>query len=161
VHAVPQVTVDGLVASSTKIRELLHEGNVGGARILLGRDFDVDGRVVTGAGRGQKLGVPTANISAKAELLPRRGIYATRVSVAGGAWLPAATSLGTNPTFGGDAVSLEAHVLDFSGDLYGKPVRVAFVAWLRDEERFASIDALMAQIRADIAQVRQVLASAP
>src|SRR5215468_3899277 len=73
VHVVPQVSVDGLVASSTKIRELLHEGNVGGARILLGRDFDVDGQVIAGAGRGQKLGVPTANIAAQGELMPRRG----------------------------------------------------------------------------------------
>jgi riboflavin kinase/FMN adenylyltransferase len=160
VHVVPQVTVDGLVASSTKIRELLHEGNVAGARLLLGRDFDLDGEVVRGAGRGRQIGVPTANIAAAGELTPRPGIYATRVSVEGGPWRPAATSLGTNPTFGGTALSLEAHLLDFSGDLYGKRVRVAFVAWLRGEERFPSVEALVAQIRADIAQTRAALEQA-
>jgi len=157
VHVVPQVSVDGLVASSTKIRELLHEGNVAGARLLLGRDFDVDGTVVRGAGRGRELGIPTANVAAEGELIPRRGIYATRVSVDGGPWIGAATSLGTNPTFGGQATTLEPHLLDFDGDLYGRRLRVAFVAWLRGEERFASIDALVTQIRADIAETRAAL----
>lgn len=161
VAVVPQVTVHGLAASSTKIRELLHEGNAAGARLLLGRDFDVDGTVVRGAGRGQDLGFPTANIATKNELLPRPGIYATRVSVNGGPWLAAATSLGTNPTFGGGALSLEAHLLQFQGDLYGQTVRIAFVAWLRGEERFASVEALIEQIRADVAHTRTALAEEP
>jgi len=157
VHVLPQVTVDGLVASSTKIRELLLEGNVAGARLLLGRDFDVDGTVVRGAGRGRAIGVPTANVAVENELLPRLGIYATRVSIDGGPWQAAATSLGTNPTFGGGQLSLEAHLIDWSGDLYGKRIRVAFVAWLRGEERFASVETLVAQIRADIAKARTAL----
>jgi riboflavin kinase/FMN adenylyltransferase len=157
VHVVPQVTVEGLVASSTKIRELLHEGNVAGARLLLGRDFDVDGTVVRGAGRGRDLGIPTANVAVEGELLPRRGIYATRVSVEGGPSHAAATSLGTNPTFGGQTTTLEAHLLDFDGDLYGKRLRVTFVAWLRPEERFATVDALMTQVHADIAETRAAL----
>jgi riboflavin kinase/FMN adenylyltransferase len=158
VHVVPPVTVDGLVASSTKVRELLHEGNVAGARLLLGRDFDVDGVVGRGAARGRELGMPTANVESDNELLPHRGIYATRVSVEGGRFLPAATSLGTNPTFGpGHRTTLEAHLLDFSGDLYGKQVRVAFVAWLRGEERFASTEALVTQMRADLVAARAAL----
>lgn len=157
VHVVPQVSVDGLVASSTKIRELLHEGNVAGARLLLGRDFDLDGTVVRGAGRGRALGIPTANVAVEGELLPRRGIYATRVSVDGGPWIAAATSLGTNPTFSGEITTLEPHLLDFDGDLYGRRLRVAFVAWLRGEERFASVEALVTQIRADIAETRAAL----
>lgn len=161
VSVVPQVTVHGLVASSTKIRELLHEGNVAGARLLLGRDFDVDGTVVRGAGRGRDLGFPTANVAVANELLPRPGIYATRVSVGGGPWGAAATSLGTNPTFGAGALALEAHLLDFSGDLYGQSVRVAFVAWLRGEERFASVEALIEQIGADVVHTREALAEEP
>ncbi len=157
VHVVPQVTVDGLAASSTKIREFVLEGNVAGARRLLGRDFDVDGTVVPGAGRGRKLGVPTANVAVANEVLPRPGIYAARVAVAGGPWHPAAVSLGTNPTFGAGALVLEAHLIDFHGDLYGHAVRVAFVAWLRGEERFASVDALVTQIHADIARARALL----
>ncbi len=161
VHVVPQVTVDGLVASSTKIRELLYEGNVAGARLLLGRPFDLDGEVTRGAGRGRTIGVPTANVAVDNELLPRPGIYATWVSIAGGPPLAAATSLGTNPTFGtGAPLTLEAHLLDYSGDLYGKQVRVGFVAWLRGEERFDSAEALVAQIRADIAQARAALEQA-
>jgi riboflavin kinase/FMN adenylyltransferase len=161
VSVVPQVTVHGLAASSTKIRELLLEGNVAGARLLLGRNFDVDGTVVRGAGRGKDLGFPTANIAVKNELLPRPGIYATRVSVNGGPWRAAATSLGTNPTFGGGALTLEAHLIHFQGNLYGETVRVAFVAWLRGEERFASVEALIEQIHADVAHTRLALAEEP
>jgi riboflavin kinase/FMN adenylyltransferase len=158
VHVVPQVTVDGLAASSTKIRELVLEGNVAGARRLLGRDFDVDGTVVRGAGRGRTIGVPTANVVTDNELLPRPGVYAVRVSIAGGPWRAAAANLGTNPTFGGGRLGLEAHILDHDGaDLYGRALRVAFVARLRAEERFESVDALVRQIHADVARARALL----
>ena len=163
VHVVPQVTVHGLVASSTKIREFLHEGNVAGARLLLGRDFDVDGTVVRGAGRGNTIGVPTANIAAEGELLPRRGVYAVRAQVDGGPFIDGAANLGTNPTFTASAggVSLEVHLLQPVGDLYGRRMRVAFHAWLRAEERFPSVDALVAQIRRDIESARTALANEP
>jgi riboflavin kinase/FMN adenylyltransferase len=160
VHVVPQVTVHGLVASSTKIREFLLEGNVAGARLLLGRDFDVDGQVVRGAGRGRAIGVPTANLVAEGALLPRPGIYAVWARVDGGAPIMGAASLGTNPTFGhGAPLSLEVHLIDFDGDLYGRHLRVAFHARLRDEERYPSVDALVAQIRKDIADSRAALES--
>jgi riboflavin kinase/FMN adenylyltransferase len=157
VHVVAPVAADGLVASSTKVRELLHEGNVAGARLLLGRDFDVDGTVVRGAGRGRTIGIPTANVQVCSEVLPRPGVYAARVLLHGdgGVWLPAILNLGQNPTFVVDgAISLEVHVLDWDGDLYDRTVRVAFVERLRDERRFAGPGELVAQIHADIAQAR-------
>jgi riboflavin kinase / FMN adenylyltransferase len=160
-HVVAPVSVDGIVASSTKIREFLHEGNVAGARLLLGRDFDADGQVVAGAGRGRGLGVPTANVAAVGELLPRPGVYAGLVSFRDGPGAdvprPAAINLGRSPTFTPEgALGLEAHILDWDGDLYGRTVRVAFRAWLRREEKFPGVEALLAQIRKDIDNVRQL-----
>jgi riboflavin kinase/FMN adenylyltransferase len=109
------------------------------------------------AGRGQKIGVPTANVAVENEILPRPGVYAARVAIDGGPFHPAAVNLGTNPTFGGTALSLEAHIFGFTGDLYGRALRVAFVAWLRAEERFDSVDALVAQIRRDLERARAAL----
>jgi riboflavin kinase / FMN adenylyltransferase len=170
VHVVPAVTVDGLVASSTKIREFVLEGKVEGAAVLLGRDFAVEGTVVRGAGRGRTIGIPTANVRVENEILPRPGIYAARVTIldagtgtgtgTGTEVRPAVVNLGTNPTFVADgALSLEAHLLDFDGDLYDRRLRVGFVARLRDEERFASVDALVAQIRRDIDEGRKRLSA--
>jgi riboflavin kinase/FMN adenylyltransferase len=163
VTVVPAVAIDGLVASSTKVRELLLEGNVAGARTLLGRPFDVDGPVVAGAGRGRTIGIPTANVAVEGEILPRTGVYAVRVRSLGEPGAPARdaiANLGVNPTFVKDgALSLEAHVFDFSGDLYGQRLRVEFVARLRDERRFASVDELVAQIRRDMTAAREALES--
>lgn len=159
VHVVPAVTVDGLVASSTKIREFVLEGRVEGARLLLGREFDVDGTVVRGAGRGRAIGIPTANVAVDGEILPRPGVYAVHVTLFGDAPTVHAgvANLGKNPTFmSGGALSLEAHILDFEGDLYGRRLRVGFHARLRDEERFPSVDALVAQIRRDIDAARRI-----
>ena len=130
-------------------------------QLAVGRDFDCDGTVVRGEGRGRGIGVPTANITVEGELLPRPGIYAVRARV-DGVWHPAAASLGTNPTFveGGPLV-LEVHLLDFDGDLYGKRLRVAFHTRLRDEARFPSVDALVAQIQRDIDAARAALKEAP
>ena len=159
VEVVNAVAVDGLVASSTKVREFVLEGNVAGAAMLLGRPFDVDGQVVRGAGRGRTIGVPTANVVIDGELLPRPGVYAARVRPEGSdkdTWYDAAVNLGTNPTFvQAGALSLEAHLLDFDADLYDQRLRVAFVARLRDERRFTAIDELVAQIRRDISAVRE------
>jgi len=161
VEVVTAVATSGLVASSTKVREFVLEGNVAGARMLLGRPFDVDGRVVRGAGRGRTIGVPTANVFIDGELLPKPGVYAAKVQrltpAPDGIWHDAAVNLGTNPTFvQGDTLSLECHLLDFDADLYDERVRVAFYTRLREERRFASIDELVAQIKRDIESVRQV-----
>jgi riboflavin kinase / FMN adenylyltransferase len=172
VTVVPAVAVDGLVCSSTKIREFLLAGRIDGARLLLGRPPEVTGQVVRGAGRGRPLGIPTANLAPEGDPPLRTGIYAARALLLdrGGARYPAAVSVGTNPTFveaaaGGDPagalpVTVEAHLLDYPGDdLYGARVRLLFEARLRDERRFASVEALLAEIARDIARTRQVLAA--
>lgn len=162
VSVVPPVTVDGEVASSTRVRAYLRVGEPERAAALLGRPYDVDGVVVRGAGRGRGLGIPTANIAPEGELLASPGIYAVTLERVGvdPRPLPAVASLGTNPTFvEGGALVLEVMVLDFDADLYGARVRVGFVARLRDEARYDSVDALLAQIHADIAAARAVFAA--
>jgi riboflavin kinase/FMN adenylyltransferase len=171
VSVVRRVAIHGLTCSSTKVREFVLEGRVEGAEVLLGRPFEITGEVVRGAGRGRGLGFPTANVRPEAELLPKPGIYACRAVIlegpdgaAGGpsAGAPkklAALSIGTNPTFVSTGkLSVEAYLLDHQGDLYGRRLRLEVVARLRDELRFESVDALVAQIHADVARTRELLA---
>lgn len=158
--------------SSSTIREALARGEVGYAAQLLGRPHAVVGEVVHGAKRGRTIGIPTANLGCGDALLPRPGIYAVRVS----AWDPAAlpelaaphdavASLGTNPTFTGTGAPLvlEAHVLDrdLGERLYGHMLQLEFVARLRDEQRYTTVEALVAQIHDDIAHARRELARTP
>ncbi|MHB9075747.1 MAG: bifunctional riboflavin kinase/FAD synthetase [Desulfobaccales bacterium] len=157
VQVVWAVEVQGAAVSSSLIRAMLRLGKVTEAGRLLGRTYGVEGQVVQGKGRGAKLlGVPTANILTPNELLPASGIYAVWVS-RGGAIIPGVANIGTCPTFDNSELSLEVHLLDFSGDLYGEPLEVQFVARLREEQRFPSLEALAAQIHADIEVARQVL----
>jgi riboflavin kinase/FMN adenylyltransferase len=154
---VPAVVVGDRPASSTRVRAALAAGDLDGARAVLGHGYDVDGVVVRGAGRGKGLGVPTANVAPDGAILASPGIYAVTLAriERGAAPLPAVASLGTNPTFvEGGGVVLEVHVLDLDADLDGERVRVEFVARLRDEARFDSIAALLAQIDRDIADAR-------
>jgi len=160
VQVLDPVTVEGVVASSSRIREYILEGRVGAARALLGRPFDLDGVVVKGDGRGRGIGFPTANVDSHGELLPAAGVYAVRLEAAG-AWRGGAANIGTKPTFGGSAVTVEVHVLDWSGDLYGQEVRVEFLERLRAERRFASVSELTAQIQRDVEAARVVLARTP
>lgn len=162
-HVVAPVTADDAVISSTRIRRLLADGDVIAAARLLGHRYDVDGTVVRGAGRGKGLGIPTANVAPTGPILARPGIYACTLTRRDDrAPLPAVASLGTNPTFVADgALVLEVHVLDFDADLYGAPVRVELLARLRDEARYDTVDALLAQIAQDIAEARAVLAAPP
>jgi riboflavin kinase/FMN adenylyltransferase len=158
---VPQVSAQGLVCSSTKIREFVLEGRVEGASMLLGRPFEIEGTVVHGAGRGRTLGFPTANLRHGGDILPKPGVYAGRVRHLDGEhpWRVAAISLGHIPTFADGAhasLLIEAHVLDFSGDLYDAHMRWAFVAHLREQRRFASVPELVAEIRRDIARTREI-----
>ena len=158
-HVVAPVTRDGVVVHSSKIREYLLEGRLEAAQHLLGHGFDLDGVVVKGLGRGRTIGFPTANVETQNELRPAPGVYAVRVRVnAAGAWLPGAANLGVKPTFGGSEVTLEVHLMDFSGDLYGHTLRVQFLEQLRPEMRFASVEALSAQILKDTAAARVVIA---
>jgi riboflavin kinase/FMN adenylyltransferase len=150
----------GQPVSSTRIRELLGEGRVDEAASLLGRHHEVRGVVRHGDARGRKLGFPTANVAVPAEIqLPADGIYAGWFEDAGGDVHSAAISLGRRPTFyeEADVSLLEAHLLDFDGDLYGQPARVRFVARLRGEERFNSAEALVAQMARDVAAAREAL----
>ena len=148
--------------SSTRIRRLLAEGDVAGAAELLGRPHEVRGVVQRGDGRGgPELGYPTANVGVPMEIqLPGDGIYAGWYERPDGTAHAAAISLGRRPTFyeQADESLLEAYLLDFHGDLYGEPARVRFVARLRGEERFDSVDALIAQMDADVEATRRALA---
>jgi riboflavin kinase/FMN adenylyltransferase len=163
VHVVQPVTVDGVVASSSKVREYILEGRVAAAQKLLGRPFDLDGTVVPGAGRGRGIGFPTANVDTQNELRPAPGVYAIRVRLKDepeGAWRPAVANIGIKPTFGGSVVTIEAHLLDFQGDLYGKELRVQFLERLRAEQRFGSVTELAGQIKRDVEAARTVIARA-
>jgi riboflavin kinase / FMN adenylyltransferase len=154
VEIVDRVTVAGEPASSTRVRGHLRAGDLEAARRLLGRRYDVDGVVVHGAKRGRAIGVPTANVAPDGDLVLAAGIYACRLD-----GMNAVASLGTNPTFvERGRLVLEVHVLDWDGDLYDRRVRVEFVARLRDEAKFDSVAALVAQIEADVAAARKCLA---
>jgi riboflavin kinase/FMN adenylyltransferase len=158
VTVVPAYSVDGIVCSSTKVREFVLEGRVDGAQLLLGRDPEVEGEVIRGDGRGRTIGVPTANVRPDNELLPKNGVYAGWGEWDGGERAGAAINVGTNPTFvaAGHPVSIEAHLLGVDRDLYGKRLRLGFMKRLRAEERFPSAEALIAQIRKDIEAARSL-----
>ncbi|MBL8916882.1 MAG: bifunctional riboflavin kinase/FAD synthetase [Archangium sp.] len=159
VVAVAPVTVEGVVVSSSKIREYVLEGRVEAAARFLSRPFDLEGVVVPGAGRGRTIGFPTANIDTANELRPAPGVYAIRVRVPGEETLRGgAANIGVKPTFGGGEVTIEAHLFDYSGDLYGQRLRVEFLERLRAEKRFGSADELSAQIARDLEAAREAVA---
>lgn len=159
-------TVDGVdllavgeeAVSSTEVRSCIDAGRVERAAELLGRPHLVDGVVVRGDRRGQTLGFPTANLQVSRRLaVPARGVYAGVCHLPAGGEQPCVTNVGTNPTFGGQEMRIEAHLLDYSGDLYGLEVAVDFRHRIRDEERFDGVDALVAQIGADAEAARRLL----
>jgi riboflavin kinase / FMN adenylyltransferase len=150
----------GTIYSSTRIRELLADGDVSAAAELLGRPHEARGVVVEGDRRGRELGYPTANVAVPNRCcLPADGIYAGTFVGADGRERMAAISLGRRPTFyeSADSSLLEAYVLDFDGDLYGQAVKVRFVQHLRGEQKFDSVDALVVQIERDVEATRRVL----
>ncbi len=158
---------EGVEVRSLSVRQHLLAGDVEGAAALLGRFYAVPGEVVHGDGRGRTIGVPTANVAtADDRLLPANGVYATWCTLERGGTLQrfaSATNIGVRPTVDGTQRRVESHLLDFpppgeSGDLYGQTVRVEFVARLRGEQKFASLDALVNQIQADLVQARHSLA---
>lgn len=145
------------VVSSTRIRRLIAEGRVDEAAALLGHHYIVEGTVVAGDRRGHALGFPTANLQTANELLPPHGVYVTLALVDRVAW-PAVSNVGLHPTFGpARAPLVETHLLDFAGDLYGRPVGVAFLQRLREEQRFADAASLRAQIARDVAAARDLI----
>src|SRR6185437_11369607 len=150
------------IYSSTRIRALLVEGKPRAAAALLGRPWEIDGRVEQGDRRGRTIGFPTANIELADYLRPAAGVYAVRAAIGrDGAWHDGVANLGLRPTFGGSDLRLEVHLFDFAGDLYGRHLRVAFVDYIRAERKFAGLDALKAQIAADALRARAILASSP
>ena len=151
------VLVDGERVSSTRVRTALLAGDHALARRLLGRNFAISGRVIHGQKLGRTLGYPTANLPLGERLPPVHGIYAVRVTGAGLRHWPSVASLGTRPTVNGRELLLEAHLFDFDGDLYGRRLRVDFVAKIRDEERFANLDDLTARMHLDAIEARRIL----
>ena len=162
VTVVQLLSDSGGAVRSTAIRELLAAGDVSAVNGLLGRRFVLEGNVVRGAGRGGPLGIPTANLDVPEGMaLPGDGIYAAWAHLAEGTEPStprmAATSIGTRPTFDAGERSVEAFVLDFEADLYGREVRLEFVERLRDEEKYDSVEALLEQIDLDVARTRDIL----
>ncbi len=152
---VPEVRIRNQRVSSSRIRELLAEGNVNLVRRLLGRPYGVEGMVERGDERGHQLGFPTANLHAKNRVIPRHGVYVTGVLV-DGQWRRSVTNIGVRPTFEKTSAepSVETFVLDWAGDLYGDVIRVRFLHRLRDERKFGSIEDLKAQIQKDVTRAR-------
>lgn len=148
---VPLLDMLQVPASSSAARWLLEQGRIRDAAIVLGRAYELEGVVVTGAARGRELGVPTANLNVEGQLVPADGVYAGRCAVDGRHW-PAAVSIGTNPTFGDNPRTVEAHLIGFAGDLYGRTLRLQLLDWQREQRTFAGIDALKAWIAQDIRQ---------
>ncbi|TMC49750.1 MAG: bifunctional riboflavin kinase/FAD synthetase [Chloroflexi bacterium] len=161
VELVEPVDAPGVgVISGAAIRDRLRGGDVTTAAALLGRPYEIHGVVERGDGRGRAIGVPTANVAVSAEMqLPADGVYAGRYRRADGERHPAAISIGRRPTFHAENALLlvEAHLLDFNGDLYGEHAWVEVDAWLREQVRFDRVDALVAQMQLDVAQTRSMI----
>ncbi len=160
VAIVAPVTAQGERIRSSDLRELVRAGDMPGAAALLGRNYSLTGEVVMGEQRGRTIGFPTANVAVwREQIIPARGVYAAWALVDGARHM-AATNIGVRPTFAGTALSVEAHLLDFHGDLYGARVTLSCVDRLRMEQKFGGLDELTAQIGADVLAVRARLSGA-
>ncbi|HUK02060.1 MAG TPA: bifunctional riboflavin kinase/FAD synthetase [Steroidobacteraceae bacterium] len=157
VDVLPPVQVDGVRVSSSAIREALARGELAQAARWLGRPYSMRGRVEAGRRLGRKLGFPTANLRLGRRRAALQGIFAVRVHGAAPQPRAGVASLGTRPTVAGLEPLLEAHIFDFDADLYGREIEVEFVAKLREEARFASLDELVVQMRRDEADARRIL----
>ncbi len=159
VDVLQPVGADGLPYSSTRIRNMIAAGNVSEVVALLGRQYNLEGRVVPGDRRGRKLGFPTANLETEKELLPAAGVYVVmarhKQQEYGGV-----VNLGQRPTFGGGRSTIEVHLLDYTGDLYDQDLRIYFVERLRGELKFSTAEELTDAIAADVLKARQILQSA-
>ena len=158
VEVIPSYIINGEVVSSTLIRRVLAQGDMRKVEGLMGRYFQLVGKVITSDKRGRILGFPTANLDIKPQqALPGNGIYATIAQVDGEQFY-SATNIGIRPTFGEGEKTVETHLLNYKGDLYGKDMRLEFVQKLRDEQRFLSSEELKAQIERDVREVETILA---
>ena len=154
---IPAVTLDGVTVSSTHIRKLLEEGDVETARAFLGHPHVLTQTVGHGRQLGRTIGIPTANLVAPPHvLLPKRGVYAAKITLPDGRAFGGVTNVGVRPTVNnGQDVTVEPWILDFDGDLYGQAIRVEFYRRLRDERKFESLDALRSQIETDAVKTRE------
>jgi riboflavin kinase/FMN adenylyltransferase len=152
---VPSVVIDGAIVSSSRVRELIRRGDVQQAKKLLAAPYRIRGMVTHGAGRGAKIGFPTANLGAIDTLLPGQGVYAGRAWVGDTNW-PAAINLGASPTFGDAAERVEVHLVGLDEPLYGQPLEVDFLARLRDIRPFDSPAALADQLARDVQEVKRI-----
>jgi len=155
VHGLAAIELDGKAVSSTRIREAIQAGELNAAGQMLGRAYSLSGKVVRGDGLGKQLGFPTANIDFDGLALPPRGVYVVKANVGGRTW-PAVLNIGIRPTLDNPTPKLqvEAHLLDFQGDLYEQQVEITFVEKLRDEKKFGSLTDLREQIGHDIQEAR-------
>jgi riboflavin kinase/FMN adenylyltransferase len=154
VEAAQTVEIDGSRVSSTKVRNALAAADFGLAERLLGRPFEISGRVLHGQKLARQLGTPTANVQLKRRRAPLTGVYLVSAQLDGKSW-PGVANIGVRPTVAGDgSPHLEVHFLDFTGDIYGRRLTVVFHHKLRDEQRFASLEALKTAINADVAAAR-------
>ena len=147
---------DGIVVSSTQVREMIAAGNMQRTAILLGRPHFLRGPVVHGRERGRTIGFPTANIQSRTECLPPDGVYATRLVLEDGAY-PSITNIGMRPTFNEPQRTIEAHIFDFSRDIYGREVMLEIAERIRPERKFESAQALAAQIASDLQRAKEIL----
>ena len=156
VFAVPPVKVDGMIVSSSKIRQLLEEGMVRKANRFLGRYYYLEGIVIHGEQIGRKIGFPTANIITENELVPKLGVYASYTRLNGN-HLPSITNIGYKPTFGSEKIIVETHIFNFDREIYGELIEVKFVDFIRPEKKFSSVDALVNEIKKNCEQCRVIL----
>lgn len=158
-YVIEPIKIEGEKVSSSIIKKYISEGKMKKAKRFLGRYFSLEGAVVRGKSRGREIGFPTANISIeKKQILPKEGVYATYVSIEGNTYI-GATSIGKNPTFSAENVSVETFILDYDGNLYDKKIGIAFVKSIREQIRFNNIDDLKNQMRLDVENVKKYLHS--
>lgn len=147
---VPPVMHDGKMVSSTRIRDLINNGHVKEASLLLGRRYALSGIVVNGYKRGRQMGFPTANLQIEQDrIVPKKGVYITKTKLEDGRVFKSVTSVSDNPTFGKNPLTVETHVIDFNEEIYGQPITISFVDWIREEKEFDAIDELIDQIHKD------------
>ena len=161
IEQIPSVIVDGIRVSSTAIRDACHAGDMQQAATLLGRPYRMSGKVVRGEKVGRKLGFPTANVDLRRRRSPVMGIYAVRVDGLPGGPRDGVASVGSRPTFDGVKPLLEVHLFDFDQEIYGRMIHVDFVAHLREQEKYAEVDELVAQMHRDADNARSILAAMP
>lgn len=158
VEVVKPFNLDGYKVSSTFIREQLHLGHLECVKKYMGRNYSISGKVVPGESRGKTIGFPTANLKVKAPyVIPRHGVFAVKLNIAGIEY-KGVMNIGVKPTFSSDELNptLEVHILNFNHDIYGQDLNIEFISFLRDEEKFASIDLLVEQIHKDIKKAEVV-----